>query len=351
MFPKANRLVQSGIVALLLIVITLFPVGAQSEQAAFAVLDVEGHITYQRAGWDTPQTLVPGLLLENGIQIMPDANTSLIMMCPDGKITRLSSADLLPIDILRCPADRTNYRFFDGAEATLSTQRSVIDAEQPFLIHPRHTIVTSKQVLIEWNAVADAEEYTVEVVGLDQPSLNDPFPADVVTSDDGEVARIAVDLELAENTPYSIIICVRMRSRIAPKCTDDFDWAPANDITFYYVESEDVVARLKRATDILGDASPLSLYARAVLLSQSYAEVGGEQRAAWGEAAQLIERILVEYPESTLAHSAAVYILLGRLYLAVDLEPLANQAYLDALDLAEAGSELEHAAAEAIESF
>jgi hypothetical protein len=91
----------------------------------------------------------------------------------------------------------------------------------------------------------------------------------------------------------------------------------------------------------LGEDTPESLYARAVLLSQGMVtNTTGDPLGLNGEAIDLLTRLLDDHPDSALAQSAQVHYLLGTVNREIELPLSAALAYLMADSLAETCTEV-----------
>jgi hypothetical protein len=325
-------------VTVLLVVCCLVvgPVAAQEVDIARAptmvVLDVEGQIDFARAGWALVQPLQAGTLVHVKDFVYSDGDAVVLVMCPDGSTREFLSSELLPVDVLDCHSDPSNAIIGDPGSQRLLIQRGGRqDPTIPYLIAPRATVVRSEQVTLRWNAVPAVDHYTVTVRGSgDTWQSADLDPADVVQGDE---ATLELPIVLQPDVPYTVEICV-LFDDMRQGCTSDPGWS-SGDVAFYYKETPVLDAAETRLIRGLGEETPESLYARAVLFSQPVFEIAPDLPVgAYQDAVELLTRLLRAYPDSALASSPELYNLLGELYRRMALPINAARAYEQAAALA-----------------
>jgi len=313
-------------IALLVMSLTAaLPTGAQnlSSGAGAVVLEIENEMSYIREGWQQPVMVQAGTILDVDDLVFPQ-DTSLLVLCPDGKLKDFVPGELFPNDKLNCAVPRENYVLNIGRIDVPSLQRGGRqDPTIPYLISPRGTLVRSQTITLYWNAPSEVMEYQLRVMGGGVDALpQTSFAPEDVTQ--GEIASTQLELNLQPNVPYTVEICVTFQD-LRQGCTTDPGWASGTDVAFYYLPdpklgSQDLQILEQDIVNARGEDTPESLYARAILVSQAlYTTPTGEPLGLRAEAISLLNRLIDNYPDSTLAKSPQVYMLLGDLYGSVDL--------------------------------
>jgi tetratricopeptide (TPR) repeat protein len=150
----------------------------------------------------------------------------------------------------------------------------------------------------------------------------------------GETASTQLTLDLQPGVPYTVEICALFQD-LRQGCTTDPGWASGTDVAFYYVPDPQLGTHSLQTLEqdiisVLGEDTPESLYAQAVLLSQNLApyDIG-----LYHEAIDLLNRVLTEYPDSPLALAPEAFVRLGNLYGEADLSLSAARAFHRATEL------------------
>lgn len=305
---------------------------------AVTVLELEGTLNMSRPGWREPKQVLPGTLITAADTVFSE-NAELQVMCPDGSVELILPTDLLPVDTIRCDVDPSTYIVgTEGERRVRVTRGGREDPTIPYLVAPRATVVSTQEVILRWYSPLDVLEYglTVRADGDVAWSVERISPADVV---DGEIASLALPLTLERDIAYTVEICVVFED-LREGCTSDPGWAAGADTAFYYEPAPTRMAATQRIASQLSPNDPKTLYATAVLLSQTVFEVGdGLPIGYYDEAIQALNRIFNEFPESALANSPETYNLLGNLYYSVNLPRSSARNYQQALDIASFGTE------------
>jgi hypothetical protein len=265
-------------------------------------------------------------------------DAGLLVLCPDGSLKDFVPGELLPNDKLNCAVPRENYLLNIEGIDMLSLQRGGRqDPNIPYLISPRGTLVRSQTIELIWNAPPEVLEYQLRVLGNEVEILpQTSFAPEDVTQ--GESASTHVTLNLEPNIPYTVEICVTFQN-LQRGCTTDAAWASATNVAFYYDPDPQLGSQSLQALeqDIIiarGEDSPESLYARAILLSQTLDTTStGELIGLRAEAIDLLTRLIDDHSDSVLASAPEIYMLLGDLYGTVALPLSAARAFQTATKL------------------
>ncbi len=327
------------VTALGMVLPTVSPLQAQNNTAlpAITILKVSGQIAFTRRGWINQQPLVSGTLMMVSDLIFPQEAT-LLVMCPNGTAHEFLPSDLVPNATINCPTVTGVPVVGMAGTKSVNIQRGAGQKPTiPYLISPRATVVRSPNVTLRWNPIPDVKQYLLTVRGGGEMWTSDPLePAKVVQ--DG-VAQFVMDKPIQEKTPYSVEICVVFNTG-RQHCTTDPDWSTGDNLAFYYVPRpvmDDIISQLIAG---LGKNTPESLYARAVVLSQPYfVAAPGITLSANSEAIDLLQSLIKDNPQSALASSPDLYILLGDMYRTGGLPISATQIYERAAKLSQRGTE------------
>lgn len=302
-----------------------------SSEAGSVVLTIQDEMRYFRDGWRKPVLVHAGTFLRSEDLIFPN-NASLLVLCTDGRLKSFVSGELLPNDKLNCDTSRDSYVISEDSVKTLNVQRGGHeDPSIPYLITPRGTLVRSQTLRLEWNALSNAIEYQLRILGGGEEVLpSTSFLANDIT--EGGIASTEQELELEPNVSYIVEICVLYQD-LHSRCTTDPGWTSTTNIPFYYVPNPQLASRDLQAfeEDIIvlrGENAPETLYAQAVLVSQHFSPYN---LGFYSEAIDLLNRLIFEHPESPLARTAEIYMRLGDLYAEVDLPLKAARAYRQAI--------------------
>jgi hypothetical protein len=117
---------------------------------------LEGKVELRRNGWKNFQQAASGTALYGDDDLRVTPGTEVILVCPDR-----TSRDFFPAGEYRisrvCPGTPRRVRPTFGVSDTWSAR----DANSPYVITPWSGQVLSATPTLRWNAVADAELYTV----------------------------------------------------------------------------------------------------------------------------------------------------------------------------------------------
>lgn len=316
-------------VIVLLYLLALLPVSAQTPApvAGSVVLAIQGGgMRYIREGWQVAVPAQAGTFIGGDDLIFPEEATVLVI-CPDGSIEEYFAGELFPNDTLTCAVPRENWIVnVDGIQRLNIQRGGRQDPTIPYLISPRGTLVRTNEIELRWNAPLEVRAYRIRIFagGAEVFPLTSFAPADV---EQGEFASTVITLDLQPDTAYTVEICVTFEN-LRQGCTTDPGWTTGTNLAFYHVANPQLGSQLLAVLEQniigqMGADTPESLYARAVLLSQP----GNHQRGFNSEALDLINHLLVNFPDHALAQSADVYLRLGNLYREVELPLSAARAF------------------------
>ncbi|MCB9435386.1 MAG: hypothetical protein H6673_00145 [Anaerolineales bacterium] len=327
-------------VILFLLSLLTSPVSAQDFEdapelpASIVILSVEGTITYARPGWAVPQPLVAGTLISPTDDfIYPQGDVTLLAMCPSGSVVEFLPGQLQTNDVLAC--DSGAQVIGSPGMQRVSIQRGGRqDPTIPYLISPRATVLREPTLNLVWNPIVNVHTYSLTVRADGNPirELADIAPEAVQVG--GQAVYTVSDLTLQEEVAYTVDICVDFDDGRPQKCTNQPGWESTAVLAFYYASTPELNAQEQNLMAELGENTPTSLYARAVLLSQPVIQTEIAPLGVYQEAIKLCERIISDHPTSALASSPELYNLLGELYRRVDLKLSANAAFATAAQLA-----------------
>lgn len=327
-------------ITLLLVLFLAVPVSAQDFEdapelpASIVILSVEGTITYARPGWVSPQPLVAGTLISPTDDfIYPQGAVTLLAMCPSGTIVEFLPGQLQANDVLACDSG-TQVIGTPGMQRVSIQRGGRQDPTIPYLISPRATVLRESTLNLVWNPIANVHTYSLTVRADGIPIRELPALASEVVQVGGQAVYTVSDFALQEGVAYTVDICVDFDDGRTQKCTNQPGWESTAGLAFYYVSTPELNTQEQNLMTELGENTPTSLYARAVLLSQPIIQTDIAPLGVYQEAIKLCERIISDHPASALASSPELYNLLGELYRRVDLKLSANAAFATAAQLA-----------------
>lgn len=304
------------------------PIVAQStiSLAGSIILNIHNEMSYLRPGWKTPLQAKVGNFLSVEDLVFPQ-NTSLLVLCPDGSLKDFVSGELFPNDKLNCAVPREKQVISIDSIQRVNVQRGGRqDPSIPYVIAPRGTLVRSSTLELRWNAPLDVLEYQVRIFS----TIGDVLPRTRFLATDvtqGEIARTKISLNLQSNTAYIMEICATFKN-LTSGCTTNASWSAGTNLAFYYVPEPHLGTLLLSDLETsiiksLGENTPESLYARAVLLSQPT----DHNLAFNNDAIDLLNHLISNFPDSQLAKSPDVYLRLGNLYRELELPRSSNNAF------------------------
>ena len=331
------------VIIIALLVIGLIPALGQapvgSSSGSF-VLHIDNPMQHIRPGWQVPAVVQAGTFISTNDLIFPE-RTSLLVLCPDGRLRDFLPSELFPNDKLNCEVSPENYILnVDGVRRYAIQRGGRQDATIPYLISPRGTLIRDNDVVIRWNDPSNVREYRLRIFGGGEIVYEQtPFtPNDVLQVDGSNAVTLSVDLQ--PNVAYTVEICVTFNN-LREGCTTDAGWSSGVNVAFFYdpdpqLGGQSVSALEQSIIAQLGENTSESLYARAVLFSQGMAtNTNGDPLGLNSEAIDLVTGLLDNHPDSALANSAQVYYMLGTLYREIELPLSAARAYQMADGLAE----------------
>lgn len=321
------------ILAFLAIVLPNVLTQTDTPEPSTVALAVNGSILYKRSGWQDFQPLLPGTVFRVD-DIIKSESASLTVLCPDGFVYDRLPTELQSNDVVGCPSTITTW-IGSGAQSRLSIQRGGRqDANIPYLIAPRSTLVSTPRITLVWNAAPGVEDYQITIFqGLEAFWESEISPDDLLVEADNRLSY-PVDVDLTPGQIYSVRICAFLDDG-DKKCTSDAEWATGINLAFTYVPFSDEMA--DRLANLDGEPLQQQLYAQANLLAQSQNSDGV---GYYGEAIAALEQILNLEGDEALKGSPALFLLLGDLYQRVQLPVSAQGVYETALALASPRTEM-----------
>jgi hypothetical protein len=308
------------------------------------VLQTDNTLGYTQSSWQGSRVANAGTQISSSAVVTTQDGT-LLVMCPDGSLQEFRPGEIQNNDQLNCDVPTEDYIIEVEGLRVLNVQRGGRqDPTIPYLISPRGTLLRDPNVTLIWNAPPGVLEYQVSIYGGEtntvfQTTLS---PQDVTV---GTQAELTVPLELQPNTPYSVEICVTFEN-LTQGCTTDAGWQSGRNTAFFYqpdaMLGNQILSTLEaNIIQQLGEDTPTSLYARAVLLSQAIGQNStGQPIGYYNEAIILLNRLITNHPDSPLANAPEIHYLLGRLYRDIELPTSAAHAFLRASGLAAPGTEV-----------
>jgi hypothetical protein len=299
------------------------------------VLALDGEISHMREGWKLPAPIQVGSFIGWNDVVFP-GEANLLILCPDGNIEDFVAGELFvdENDKLNCEVPLKDHLVNVNGIQRFDIQRGgKQDVNIPYLIAPRRTLIRTRNLKLRWNALLNVQEYQIQFFA-DGRKTNWPqmrFSPNDVTQGGTASAEIALDLQ--PDVPYTVQICVLFQNT-QEACTTGGAWSSGTDLAFVYVP-DPVLGNLSLASlesEIianLGENTPESLYARAVLLSQPNTRGLGFNM----EAIDLLNRLGNNHSESSLGKSPDLYLRLGNLYREIELPRSAAMAFQDATEL------------------
>lgn len=283
--------------------------GLANPTALIFISEIKGDVRLKRSQWNGYQKANFGDLLNPSDQLQLSAGASATVMCnnlsvwvvPAGKVSPVSDACGSGMSILTRPNSRR-------------TVPRALNETIPYIISPRNTVLLTNRPILRWNAVPGATRYKVRVqdAGL---------TLDWQTETSNTQIEYPGEPPLQPDSYYLLIV--------ETDKGDSSEEEQGNDLSFTLLDAQKTesvereVAQLKQQ-QLTQDTEGLAL----AYLYQSY-----DLKA---EAIELLEGLVKRGSET-----AAVYQLLGDLYLQVGLNQQAKSPYLQALEIAQRTEDLE----------
>lgn len=318
------------------------PIDAQEAEeppALAVILKLNGSFAFIRHGWTRAQPLPVGtyVALREDFVIAGNDN-DLVILCPD--MTIKAFRPVLSMDIIDCNTEPAYEIIHNQNTLILNVPRGEVQSpEVPYLVSPRSTLLRSPEVELVWNHPSNATKYTIEVHGNKEivlPSM-DLSVADVVHEN---VARYTLPFELEPDVWYTVKIC-RWTANGSSACTSDQDWASSDSPAFMYRPDAESLARLDMLVNQLGNNTPESYFAQAIVLSQPVTVQNRSQSVGYYyESILLLESLIRDHQSSMLAQSPVTYYQLGEFYRRIGLLITAQEYFNRAERLAEQNTEI-----------
>ena len=269
----------------------------------------DGEVELMREGWSEFHPTTFGAVLSRGDQIRVSDSAQAVVFCDNLMLWEVPRST--PTGLTGCP--RTEESQFVRRNGRRVGNPRASSEDVPYLISPRATSVLDDQPLLRWHAVPGATSYTVSVSGTDWETET----SDSQVRYDGEPLEAGKDYLLkvvADNGKSS--------ENEGPK-----------DLGFRVLSQEEV-QRVGESADKIR-ALDLSNEAKSLALAHFYAGQCDEDERC------LISDAINQLNALEGHQSSAVYRLLGDLYVQIQLTSMAQEPYLQAIDLAKAAGDLE----------
>jgi hypothetical protein len=308
-------------------------------QLPFLVLKVNGKVSFQRHDENDIQYLWAGTVLSANDLIYINSDASLDILCEGPTFYTLNSVELAPIDTLKCPiATGEGILFGEPGRRHTIIQRGSKQNYIPYSIYPRATVVRHDLEYVEWHLTPEGIGYSVTLLGGSEPIdlITRTFRSEVDQGKDVARMYFTPTVTLTASVEYTLKICVEANSKANSGCTSDRKWAGSTiDSSFYYETMEPQTMMINGIVEKIGGDSPESLFAQAYILSRPSVTIPNrsDKLGAYGEAIQLMEKLIQQYSNSDLAQSPIVYYELGKLYELVGLPINAITNYQHSIDL------------------
>lgn len=127
----------------------------------YSISATQGKVQVRREGRSNWTPARVGLELNRGDQIYPERGVTIRVRCPDhGQPVRVKAG--VPSGL---GSVCLNWSTRDNRGSQAAETLGGIDPTIPYLVTPRHTLLLTSKPTIQWNAVAGATEYMLEVTG------------------------------------------------------------------------------------------------------------------------------------------------------------------------------------------
>lgn len=175
--------------------LALLPTAAQASLAR--IMSISGSVELQRENWDSFQRVYPGTALYGPDLLRPSRGSRVVVVCPGGSRWIVPAGTVSAVNN-GCP----------GTPRALKPQFGIgdlsggSDPKIPYVITPRLDTVLSTTPALRWNAVAEAETYTVSLqtrrgplweIVTDQAAL--PYPEDQEPLSPGTLYTLVVEAD------------------------------------------------------------------------------------------------------------------------------------------------------------
>lgn len=305
----------------------------------FLVLQVNGEVKFQRYNDSEKQKLWAGTAISETDLIYTNGKASIQILCNGPIVHNVSFGSTRSMDTLDCPVTTNGIVFGELGGRYIINQRGGKQLNDiPYSIYPRATVVRHHLEYVEWHLTPEGVSYNVTLLGGSEPIdlVKTAFRSELDQGKDIARKHFTPTVTLIAGREYTLKICVEANSKSNSGCTSDAKWAgSAIDSSFYYETMEPQTMMINGIVEKIGRDSPESLFAQAYILSRPSVTIPNrsDKLGAYGEAIQLIEKLIQQYPNSDLAQSPIVYYELGKLYVLVGLPINAIINYQHSIDL------------------
>jgi hypothetical protein len=288
-----------------------------------------GKVELKRMGWEKFRVISDGAELRLGDLILPAKTAKVSVICPD------LSEKPVPAGVQSglkgiCPnISRKAGRNPTPADGTLGG----INAQIPYIISPRRTLLLSKTPTLRWNAVAGAKQYTVQVIG----------PTGVIWKTQVSQPEVVYPANppLRPGKPYSLLVQADNGTSSKSDGASGLEFRVLQDAEIKAVQAE--VAKLPQP-ELTTPAVALTLanlyrnYALPSPVAKAYG-IATPEISTHNLSAESIDTLTALIKQGN--RSPAAYRMLGDVYWQIGLARLATEQYLKVVELATAPENLE----------
>lgn len=272
------------------------------------IIEVDGEVLLKRKGWSNYQPTTVGAELYPGDLLQPATRARVLVQCANGKTIWHVPDGMVSGATNGCPPQTV---FVPRARGDLIPPRGGINPLIPYIISPRRTLVLNPLPTLKWNVVPGASRYTLSLLA-DEDVIWQTQLRETLAVYPGEPP-------LESDVDYLLMIEANTGASSQEENLPDLGFGLLGENEAQRV-SEGVVQLVN--LDLAQEAKSLAL----VHLYSGY-----ELKA---EAIATLEALL-----NKGSQTAAVYRILGDLYLEIGLNLLAESRYLRAIELAAADVE------------
>lgn len=279
------------------------------------IIVADGEVGLKRNGWNDFHPIGFGTALYRGDQLRPSAGAKVIVLCDN--LTAWTVPAGAPSGLNQgCPqsASPVLLRGKSAISASRPSSSSGSDPLIPYVISPRATKLLSPKPILRWNPVLGVTSYTVSIRGLDWQETVSATEVVYPGTPALEAGKVYLLIVEADNGRSS-------RDEGMP------------DLGFSLLHNEETERIRTDSATIAGINLPDE--GKAFALAQLYGGYG-----LYAEAIEMLEKVA-----DAGSQAANVYRSLGDFYWQIGLSRLAEDRYLQAVNLAEAAGDTEALAA------
>jgi hypothetical protein len=284
--------------------------GAAKPGGANILVAVEGNLSVKRQGWSAYAPALFGMALNASDLLRLDGPAQATIACADLTVVKAAGG----VSNVPCKVSKP-LLVYDGS--IIIAPRPVIPLAIPIVISPRKTKLLDPHPVLRWSSVQDATAYTIGVRGSGLSWTTMVTAAATVTYPQSAPA-------LQPGATYKLTVSTAARSS---------DEESAAGLGFTMLKPEE--AQVVRDGETRIRSLRLSDAATRLLIASLYAGLG-----LTAEAIEQLESLFTSTKEPAVAR------LLGSLYLGQGLSRLAEDRYLQGLDLAQKANDIEGQAAD-----